>query len=72
MSITITELKQNLSMYIELSEKEDIYITQYGKVVSKLTNPHRSRIDIAQSLIGSMPDSLSLEEAKTKRIEDVT
>ena len=40
MSITATELKMNLSKYLMLAEKEDIYITRNGKVVAKLTNPY--------------------------------
>ena len=43
MSITATELKTNLSKYLALAAKEDIYITQYGKVVAKLTNPYQDR-----------------------------
>ena len=69
MQITATEIKLNLSKYLKLSETEDIYITQYGKVVSKLTNPHQKKGDIAKSLFGSMPDTLSLEEAKEKRLK---
>ena len=56
MSITMTELKNNLSKYIALSLTEDIYITQYGKVVSKLTNPFQSRMELAASLFGILPD----------------
>ncbi len=67
MSITATELKQNLSKYLVLAETEDIYITQYGKVIAKLTSPHQNRRDIAESLFGSMPDTMTLEDAKTKR-----
>ncbi len=67
MSITATELKVNLSKYLELAEKEDIYITQYGKVVAKLTNPYQSKVDTAKSLFGSMPDTITLEEAKDMR-----
>ncbi len=36
MSITATELKENLSKYLMLAATEDVYITQYGKVVAKL------------------------------------
>lgn len=41
MSITATELKQNLGKYVLLSAKEDIYITKNGKVIAKLTNPNQ-------------------------------
>lgn len=50
MSITATELKMNLSKYLMLAEKEDIYITRNGKVVAKLTNPYQDRVDMAKSL----------------------
>lgn len=52
MSITATELKMNLSKYLMLAEKEDIYITRNGKVVAKLTNPYQDRVDMAKSLFG--------------------
>lgn len=71
MSITATELKTNLSKYLALAAKEDIYITQYGKVVAKLTNPYQDRVDIAKSLFGSVPDSMTLEEAKEERLNDL-
>ena len=58
MSITITELKNNLSKYILLSATEDVYITQYGKIVSKLTSPFQERVDIAESLVGILPDTI--------------
>ena len=67
MSITATELKQNLGKYLSLSENEDIYITQYGKIIAKLTNPHQTKKDIATSLFGSMPDTMVLEESKEMR-----
>ena len=34
MSITATEFKTNFSKYLSLAAEEDIYITQYGKVVA--------------------------------------
>ena len=71
MSITATELKTNLSKYLALATKEDIYITQYGKVVAKLTNPYQDRVDIAKYLFGSVPDSMTLEEAKEERLNDL-
>lgn len=52
MSITATELKTNLSKYLLLAEKEDIYITRNGRVVAKLTSPYQNRVDTARSLFG--------------------
>ena len=52
MSITATELKKNLNKYLMLAATEDVYITQYGKVVAKLSNPFQDRVDVAKSLFG--------------------
>ena len=71
MSITATELKANLGKYLLLAAKEDIYITQYGKVVAKLTNPFQDRVEIAESLFGILPQTMTLEEAKAERTSEV-
>ena len=67
MSITATELKSNLGKYLTLAATEDIFITQYGKVVAKLTNPFQNRIEIAESLFGALPQETTLEEARAER-----
>ncbi len=69
MSITATELKENLSKYLNLSLTEDVYITKNGKIISKLTNPFQERIEIAKSLIGSIPNTITLEQALDERIK---
>lgn len=37
--VTATELKNNLSHYLELSKKENVFITKNNKVISVLSNP---------------------------------
>ena len=71
MSITSTEFKTHFSKYLMMAEKEDIYITQYGKVVAKLTNPYQDRVDIAQSLFGIIPSDISLEESIEERLNNI-
>ena len=68
MSITATELKENLSKYLLLSATQDIYITKNGKVISKLSNPFQDRVEIAKSLFGSVPATMTLEEAREERL----
>ena len=67
MTITATELKKNLGKYLVLAATEDIMITQYGKVVAKLSNPFQERLDIAESLFGILPQTMTLEEAQEER-----
>jgi len=71
MSITATELKLNLSKYLLMAEKEDVYITRNGKVVAKLTNPYQNRVDMAKSLFGILPADLTAEEAREERLNGI-
>lgn len=68
MSITATELKQNLGKYLLLSANEDVYITKNGKVVAKLTNPNQNRVETAKSLFGILPVDASLDDARAERL----
>lgn len=68
MSITATELKQNLGKYLLLSAKEDILITKNGKIVAKLTNPNQNKANVAKSLFGILPEDASLENVKAERL----
>ena len=68
MSITATELKQNLGKYLLLSAQEDIYITKNGRTIAKLTNPNQNRVDTAKSLFGILPQDADIEEAKGERL----
>lgn len=68
MSITATELKNNLGKYLLLSATEDILITENGKVVAKLVNPHQNRVDTAKSLFGILPKDADIEESRAERL----
>ena len=69
MSITATELKTNLSKYLLLSATEDVYITRNGKVIAKLTNPFQDRVQLVDSLVGIIPDTITLDEARAERLD---
>lgn len=71
MSITATELKTNMGKYLLLAATEDIFITQYGKIIAKLTNPFQDRVKTAEALFGSLPQTTTLEEAREERLAEV-
>lgn len=71
MSITATELKNNLGKYLLLSATQDIFITRNGKVICKLTNPFQEKVDVAKSLFGIIPDDITLEEARNERLNRI-
>lgn len=68
MSITATELKNNLGKYLIISATEDVFITKNGKVVAKLTNPYQNRVETAKSLFGILPKNANIEESKKERL----
>ena len=61
MSVTATELKNNLEKYLVLSVTEEVFITMNGKVVAKLTNPYQDRVQTAKSLFGILPTNADME-----------
>lgn len=71
MSITATELKNNLGKYLLLAATEDIFITRNGKVVAKLSNPNQDRVEMAKSLFGILSDDITLGEAKRERLDNI-
>ena len=71
MSITATELKENLGKYLLLAAEEDIYITRNGKVIAKLTSPFEDRVQLVESLVGIIPDDITPEEAREERLNSI-
>lgn len=71
MSITATELKQNLGKYLLLAETEDIYITKNGKTIAKLSNPNQDRVNMAKSLFGVLSQDITLEESRKERLDSI-
>ena len=71
MSITATELKTNLSKYLLLAATEDVYITRNGKTVARLTSPYQNKMDILDSLYGSLPNDITEEEARNERLDQI-
>ena len=71
MSITATELKLNLGKYLLLAAMQDIYITRNGKTIAKLVSPYQDRVDTVNALFGSVPDTMTLEEAREERLNSL-
>ena len=71
MSITATEFKMNFGKYLLLAATEDIYITKNGKTVAKLTAPYQDKLETINALFGSVPDTMTLEEAREERLDNV-
>jgi len=52
MQVALSELKINVGKYVDLSEKEDVFITRNGKPVAKLIGTNRNKLAEVESLFG--------------------
>ena len=52
--ITATELKNNLSYYLKLSETEDVHVTKNKRVIAVISNPKAIAIQNFISLRGCL------------------
>jgi prevent-host-death family protein len=52
MQVALSELKINVGKYVDLAEREDIYITRNGKQVAKIIGANRDRVADMKSLFG--------------------
>ena len=52
MRVALSELKTNVGKYVDLAEKQDIYITRNGKLVAKIVGTNRDRVADMKSLFG--------------------
>ncbi len=68
MAITAAELQQNLTKYLALAEKEQVFITENGRTIAVLSSPNQDRIETARSLFGILPDDVTLEESQSERL----
>lgn len=71
MSITAIEFKNNFGKYLLLAAKEDIFITKNGKTIAKLTSPYQNKIDTVESLFGSLPDTVTLDDVREERLSKI-
>ena len=69
MSITATELKENLSYYLSLARTETIFITKNGKDIAVLSSPVEKKIESLMALKGIIPDTgMSVEDYRDERL----
>lgn len=71
MSITATELKTNLEKYLLLAETKDIFITRNSRTIAKLTSPYQNKLDTVDALFGSVPPTVTWEEALEERLGEL-
>ena len=71
MSITATQLKENLSKYLAIALDEDVYISKNGKIIAKLTQPFQNKMSIIDELNGCISSEITLDEARAERLSKI-
>lgn len=66
--VTATELKNNLSLYLEKADVEDVYVTKNNKVVCVLISPQLKALYDAERMIAGLEIP---EEAKKKDCKEL-
>ena len=66
--VTATELKNNLSFYLEKANVEDVYVTKNNKVISVLISPQLKALYDAERMIADLDIP---EEAKKKDYKEL-
>ena len=52
--VTATELKKNLSYYLEKAQSEDVYVTKNNKVITVMMSPQTKALFEAEEFIKSL------------------
>lgn len=62
--VNVTEFRNNIFHYIELSATEDVHVTKNGKVVAILSNPDKKYYETLLRLYGCLKEGDTGEDYK--------
>jgi len=69
MLVTDVEFKANFEKYIPIIVKEDIFITQNGKTIAKVSNPHISAVESISGILSNiLPENFDRKNLREERI----
>jgi len=65
---TVSELKMNLSHYLEIAQQQEVAVTKNGKPIARITGAVPDKKRAAQELIGILPAAIDYEALREERI----
>ena len=77
MQVALSDLKVNVGKYVDLANNMDVIITKYGKPAAKIIRYDKEpwymkkipdRITSIESLFGTIPNDIDLDEIKMERL----
>lgn len=70
MVVTVYEFRKHFNEYIEMLKYEDIYLTENGKTIAKVSNPKDSAVDALTGILKSTaPDDLDKKDIREERLK---
>lgn len=71
MSITDAEAEMDWGKVQMSAEKDDIRITHSVEASAMSPNPYQDRVDMAMSLFGVLPQTMTLEQANNELLDQI-
>jgi antitoxin (DNA-binding transcriptional repressor) of toxin-antitoxin stability system len=68
MRVSLAELKTEPEKYIGLAEEQDIYVTEGGKAIARITSAKSDKAEAARSLFGILPSGADIDSAREERL----
>ncbi len=72
MNVSVAEFKAGIDHYLELVSEEKIVITKDGETFATLSSsaisPPEDKVALIHSLIGTLPSTVTVEEARAERL----
>lgn len=69
--ISVSEFRRNLKKYSEIVQKEDLEVTDRGKVLFIVKNPKSNKEDAFNTLIGVARSDIPYEEIFKEKIREL-
>jgi prevent-host-death family protein len=69
MQVSLSELKINIGKYIDMAERQDIFITKNGKQVAKIVSTRIDKVSAMKSIFGAIPADADLNKAEMERLQ---
>ena len=66
--ISLAELKANAGKYVSMVGTQDIFITQNGRLLARLTTAKPDKVEAAKALFGLIHDSVDLDAEREERL----
>ena len=67
--ISVSELKTNAGKYVTMAQSQDIFITNNGKLIARLTTAKPDKVAAAKALFGILPSDVNLDDSREERLK---